>query len=493
MFEKLKERLFNIFYKNKAHEIEQIKEKNIELVTKKLDLESQLDDINKTHEANRPYITIGAEKSFEKLNDTEKEHVINQLGYLNQGELRYIEAIEDIARLPGNNQKIYGNDDIEKIIKSYKEKESISKETWNTINSKHFAEMSYEEGESVNRIMEELKQEKIENAKGLFDRKGMESYFERNNITDELRNNYDFINLVNANFGLESMLFDSKEFYKSNLYDCWSPDEISDFQDWSKEEKKELRLNFENDKVKAYENMKKYDTLLNFVNKEVNKMVGRDIEKIDERFNDVQEFKTNKELQFEDGSIIKEGTSFIIEGFPSDVGDDFGYGVHFEPREGNIYNRENGTGEGYYLSERKLVEFTELVEPGVDYSNVKELGMTIENEKEIISENIEKEINNKGNIIGKIDYLAPSGDIAETIEYTDAENFRNTLDNCLDCGVPIKVSDYSEERIYKSVLEDFYGEEEINNCIKYEKPISDNKIYTNIFVNKNKELGFELE
>ena len=312
MFEKLKERLFNIFYKNKAHEIEQIKEKNIELVTKKLDLESQLDDINKTHEANRPYITIGAEKSFEKLNDTEKEHVINQLGYLNQGELRYIEAIEDIARLPGNNQKIYGNDDIEKIIKSYKEKESISKETWNTINSKHFAEMSYEEGESVNRIMEELKQEKIENAKGLFDRKGMESYFERNNITDELRNNYDFINLVNANFGLESMLFDSKEFYKSNLYDCWSPDEISDFQDWSKEEKKELRLNFENDKVKAYENMKKYDTLLNFVNKEVNKMVGRDIEKIDERFNDVQEFKTNKELQFEDGSIIKEGTSFII-------------------------------------------------------------------------------------------------------------------------------------------------------------------------------------
>ncbi len=91
-------------------------------------------------------------------------------------------------------------------------------------------------------------------------------------------------------------------------------------------------------------------------------LFGRDIEKVDERFNDFQKFKTNKELQFEDGSIIKEGTSFIIEGLSSDVRDEFNYNIHFEEREGNIYNRENGTGEGYCLSERKLIEFAELVE-----------------------------------------------------------------------------------------------------------------------------------
>lgn len=107
---------------------------------------------NNTQEGDISYIIAEAEKSFKKLNDREKEYVINELGYLNQGELRYIGMIESVTGLSENN----GNDDIEDIIKSYKEMESISKETWDTINSKYFAEMSYEEGEGISIIMEDL-------------------------------------------------------------------------------------------------------------------------------------------------------------------------------------------------------------------------------------------------------------------------------------------------------------------------------------------------
>ncbi len=428
MFEKLKDKLFNLVHKDKVQKINRMQRQLEKLEDKRLDLEydlvherNELYDVDKKYEVNRKYIIEGAKKEFNGIDDYKKQQIIDKLTYLDLGEVTYLEVIKSISGISqidlynyslddsqdysqSNMDRLY-NMDNSKIINLYKGLESISNETWNEINANFFAEMVYKEGYGVEWMMSQVEQEeekRVENAKGFLDRKSMESYLEHNNIPTELRNNYDFINLVNANFGLENMLFDSKEDYKSNFYDCWSPDEISDFQDWSKEEQKELRLNFENDKVKTYENMKTYGTLLNFVNKEINKIVGRDIEKVDDGFN---ELKTNKGLQFEDGSIIRKGTKFIIKEFAGDIKGDWGYRISFEQGDNNIYNERNGINEDYYLTQRKLIEFAEVVESKTDSLVDKEIDKKRESElplNEVKSVGNKKEYQSSNNLFTNI-------------------------------------------------------------------------------------------
>lgn len=47
--------------------------------------------------------------------------------------------------------------------------------------------------------------------------------------------------------------------------------------------------------------------------------------------------------------------------------------------------------------------------------------------------------------VGRIDYLSPKGGIAETMEYTDAEQFKNEIKECSHDGVPMSVIIYRNE------------------------------------------------
>lgn len=68
-----------------------------------------------------------------------------------------------------------------------------------------------------------------------------------------------------------------------------------------------------------------------------------------------KEYETLFDLELRDGSFIKAGTSFIIEGFK-----DGKYEVHFSDKEGNIYIPDNGTGDMYYFNEFEIEKFTDL-------------------------------------------------------------------------------------------------------------------------------------
>lgn len=58
-----------------------------------------------------------------------------------------------------------------------------------------------------------------------------------------------------------------------------------------------------------------------------------------------KEYITLIDLAFEDGSFIKKGTSFLVEGFENGK-----YELHFEDREDNKYIPNDGVGDGYYLT-----------------------------------------------------------------------------------------------------------------------------------------------
>lgn len=365
MFEKLKEKLFKYFFEDKVQEINQMKEKEEKLEDKV----KWLTEENDTYKVNKDLMMKGARVEFDSLSDNEKDKFIEELLNIGNGDIHYINSIEKIYNA-GLDIYDYKNFEFEEkpvmeMISAYRNKDSITKGMWQEINSNFVGEMTYFYEKEASNLFEKLHLDlvKLENEKAIFGRDQMEKYLEKNNISEELKNSHKFINLVNANIGLECTCYQEKEFYESCFHDGSSPEEIYEFEHmYNLDEQKEMYKEFFDKQDKAYNNKEKYNFLLNLVNRDINKMVGRDIEKVDERFNDSQKFKTNKELQFEDGSIIKEGTSFIIEGLSSDVRDEFNYNIHFEEREGNIYNRENGTGEGYCLSEKKLVEFTELVE-----------------------------------------------------------------------------------------------------------------------------------
>ncbi len=259
--------------------------------------------------------------------------------YINDKKVNFIDQ--------ANSGKTFAKD----ILESFYERTEINQENYLT-------KYKQEEFEKLH-----LDLVKLENEKSLFGREQMEKYLEKNNISEELKNSHEFINLVNANIGLEGTCYQLKEIYESDFHDGSSPEDTEDFErNYTKEEKKEIRKEFFDMQDEAYENREKYNFLLNLVNKQINKMVGEEIERVDEQFDDIQQFKINKELKFEDGSIIKPGTYFMIEGLSNDVGDDFNYKIHFESKEDNIYNRENGTGEGYYLDEKELVKFSHIVD-----------------------------------------------------------------------------------------------------------------------------------
>jgi len=285
--------------------------------------------------------------------------------YINDRKVNFIDQ--------ANSGKTFAKD----ILESFYERTEMNKENCLT-------KYNQEEFETLH-----IDLDKLENQKSLFGREQMEKYLEKNNISEELRNSHKFINLVNASMRLESTCYQLEDFYKEDFHDGTSPEEIYEFEKMHNlDEQKEIRKEFLNMQDQAYDNKEKYNFLLNLVNKQINKMVGEDIERVDEQFDDIQQFKTNKELKFEDGSIIKPGTYFMIEGLSSDVGDNFNYEIHFESREDDIYNRENGTGEGYYLTESELIKNSMIIKHENEIK--KEDTFSLDKWKEIINNKQDK-------------------------------------------------------------------------------------------------------
>lgn len=68
-----------------------------------------------------------------------------------------------------------------------------------------------------------------------------------------------------------------------------------------------------------------------------------------------KEYETLIDLDLNDGSFIRKGTSFLIEGYK-----DGKHEIHFSRREGNIYIPDNGTGDMYYFNEAEIKNFTDL-------------------------------------------------------------------------------------------------------------------------------------
>lgn len=68
-----------------------------------------------------------------------------------------------------------------------------------------------------------------------------------------------------------------------------------------------------------------------------------------------KEYKVLTDIESEDGSFIRKGTSFLIEGFENGK-----YEVHFSNEEGNIYILNDGVGDGYYFTIDEIEKFSDL-------------------------------------------------------------------------------------------------------------------------------------
>ena len=98
--------------------------------------------------------------------------------------------------------------------------------------------------------------------------------------------------------------------------------------------------------------LKLYGELNDFLSKEINKVVGSEIEQLE--YN-AKEYTMKDDLKLEDGSFIKGGTSFFVEGFKKGE-----FEVHFEAREDNTYIPNDGEGSGYYFSGEEIARYFDL-------------------------------------------------------------------------------------------------------------------------------------
>lgn len=94
--------------------------------------------------------------------------------------------------------------------------------------------------------------------------------------------------------------------------------------------------------------LKLYGELNDFLSKEINKVVGSEIEQLE--YN-AKEYTMKDDLKLEDGSFIKGGTSFFVEGFKKG---------EFEAREDNTYIPNDGEGSGYYFSGEEIARYFDL-------------------------------------------------------------------------------------------------------------------------------------
>lgn len=156
-----------------------------------------------------------------------------------------------------------------------------------------------------------------------------------------------------------------------------------------------------------------------------------------------KEYQTLFDLELKDGSFIKEGTSFIVEGFKDDK-----YEIHFAEQEGNIYIPDNGTGDMYYFNELEIEKFADLSK-----------GKVIFEEKEIINEVEEERENDSWKLtdkeIAEADRLVELEEMKENIEKLMKENYGDFIRGIISIEMGIEDSELLDNIYEKYMDSDF--------------------------------------
>lgn len=167
-----------------------------------------------------------------------------------------------------------------------------------------------------------------------------------------------------------------------------------------------------------------------------------------------KEYQTLFDLELKDGSFIKEGTSFIVEGFK-----DGKYEIHFAEQEGNIYIPDNGTGDMYYFNEVEIEKFTDLSKEKVIFE-----------EKEIINE-VEQEMEVDDWKLSDRDLDNVSFNVMKnTIEELMKENYGDFVKAMISIEKGIDNLDLLD-KVYEEYMESDYSllNNEINKTINFEQ------------------------
>lgn len=171
-----------------------------------------------------------------------------------------------------------------------------------------------------------------------------------------------------------------------------------------------------------------------------------------------KEYQTLFDLELKDGSFIKEGTSFIVEGFK-----DGKYEIHFSEQEGNIYIPDNGTGDMYYFDEAEIEKFTDLSK-----------GEVIFEEKEVVNEIEEARENDNWKLteqeIEEGERLVELEEVKEKIEKLMKENYGDFIRAIISIEKGIDDLDLLD-KVYEDYMESDYTllNNEINRSINFEK------------------------
>jgi len=470
VFEKLKDKLFNLVHKDKVQKINRMQRQLEKLEDKRLDLEydlvherNELYDVDKKYEVNRKYIIEGAKKEFNGIDDYKKQQIIDKLTYLDLGEVTYLEVIKSISGISqidlynyslddsqdysqSNMDRLY-NMDNSKIINLYKGLESISNETWNEINANFFAEMVYKEGYGVEWMVSQVEQEeekRLENEKSLF---GVEV-----EICDKMfiKDGVDFFGMLEKDLNLDDGSFIKKdtEFI------------IDGFRDGKYE------IHFAKEEGNIYHN--DFGDKYYFTSKEINQFAKVEEHEHGIAFDNIDiggEFQLSvKELNIVAATDYDEIKSTIWSDTPVDnlfsliylenhgVNLDDYLKQYLKEVEESIAKNESFKSFGKYLSD----DITDQLEAEYEKVNDPWNNIDVKPFKEKIYERISADINK----------LSGAREIESFLQ-------ENKL----------------KENPYKDIGDDY-----MMNPKREEKEYqSSNNLFTNIFENKNKELSFEIE
>lgn len=264
MGDKLKEMIFNRFFKEKAREVEELREEVVilknagvkkddklrEEETQRIEYENEilyLEDVEKNYNSNKELIIEGGMTLYESINPMDQERIIEELinvvGDYKDSELFYIEAIQSVTKtsygdlcnslLADEQDYSQGSKDAlyemssERVIKNYRESFPLYEKHKEEIDKIFFGNMMFEEGKSVKDICDNVINSSKEIVTGneinqlensfVQDKVpgDMESIFELATMgstpfTSEIENKFDFKNTQVNNFSVESIFGKNK-------------------------------------------------------------------------------------------------------------------------------------------------------------------------------------------------------------------------------------------------------------------------------------------
>ncbi|MBS6502180.1 MAG: ImmA/IrrE family metallo-endopeptidase [Clostridium sp.] len=198
----------------------------------------------------------------------------------------------------------------------------------------------------------------------------------------------------------------------------------------------------------------------------------------------IKEYNVLFDIEGKDGSFIRKGTSFLIEGFENGK-----YEVHFSNEEGNVYISNDGIGDGYYFTKEEIEKFSDFK---IEKNNENEIGVIGESDdwkltdrdyeevsfkvmknniEELMKENygdfvraiisIEKNIDDLA-LLDKVyisymenDYNLLNDEIDEKIEFEQQNILKKDSLNEMDLGKEneFMISEKKEKEIWKKIRE----------------------------------------